>query len=146
MIDERDREQEFYDWEEEQAHLASEDAKAIADAEAETGGIMNNPTKEQIQWFWAQCDIEVAQYSDGVWWERIGEGRSLAHPIDLNNLFKWAMPKALDCLTTVMFEDMSLTKAREALFRLWLKYWDEDEALALFWACYKVLVKEELNV
>ena len=93
------------------------------------------PTKEQIKWFWEQCGIGTDRYQDGVWLERIGEGRYLAHPIDLNNLFKYAVPK-----------DKALMLSRFPTRDFWtakigatIQARDKDPALVLFWAIYKAL-------
>ncbi len=56
-------------------------------------------------------------------------------PIDLNNLFKYAVPKAIEII-----EARSSFQAIHILFRKWLeKYWEiGDFELALFWALDKV--------
>lgn len=66
-------------------------------------------------------------------------------PIDLNSLFKWAVPKAIECLRTKMFKNMSMFKAREALFKLWLRKIEEGmtEEVALFWALWEVMKEDK---
>ena len=72
------------------------------------------------------------------------EGEDYAPPLDLNFYFEYAVPKALDFIMTEMFENMSMAKTRETLFRLWLKYWDGDPAEAFGQALLK-LIKGEMK-
>ncbi len=114
---------------------------------------MAEPTKEQIERFWERCGIryEVDQdvfkviFPDGEWynfganWE-MGE---IEPPIDLNNLFLSAVPKALKVIA-----EKGYCPPIMKLFQLW---YDElvtqagdssnveRAALALFWVLWEVL-------
>jgi len=67
-----------------------------------------------------------------------------APAIDLNNLFKYAVPKAIKKLESRFDAKTNLRRGLELLFRCWLDKIDEGFELedALFWALYPVLVKE----
>ena len=113
---------------------------------------MNEPTKEEERKFW-----EI------VGWKVIDNGRTSLwyspekvkrHPrsyasymsddppyIDLNSLFDYAVPKVIAKIL-----ESKWNKSHDAyvlLFVWWLAELDitEDPAVALFWACYKVLKK-----
>jgi len=127
---------------------------------------MNKPTEEQIKKFWEWCDIEIEKFVEGIAQEFIGETREgrryLAHPIDLNNLFEWAVPNHKVPIIGVYFRyfpggtECELTYMTEAGFdseKSWVqaesKQADYDgeafrlSALALFWAIWKLIKKEE---
>ena len=100
---------------------------------------MKEPRQEQIKEFWEWCGIDIEKFVDGVPLERIGEGRYLAHPIDLNNLFKYAMPKVTDWEIGKHFPG-----GYYVLVYLNTKYnkgyaVNKDPALALFWAIWSVI-------
>jgi len=115
------------------------------------------PTEEQIKRFWEWCgfkfveNIEHSQYfgdldfSSWIYPDSGYRARDLP-PLDLNNLFKYAVPKVIKKMDTegkVIFPILSL----------WGKWYDEIIALAgtsltddyeiitlaLFWAIYKVI-------
>lgn len=117
-----------------------------------------NPTEEQVKEFWEWCGFEhiPAKYCEsckrweGEYWIKKGIGRRFHRPellvIDLNNLFVWAVPKAVKAIgdTSQRTDEEAMT----LLFSLWLKeFWTprttpisiED---ALFWAIYKVMEKK----
>ncbi len=104
---------------------------------------MNEPTQVQVREFWEGYGVEVEEdvyhgdFPDQEGYETIVY---LPKPIDLNNLFKYAVPIAIEIIMTKIFKNISLEKAREAFLMFWLKEWDrsEDPALALFWALDKV--------
>ena len=56
----------------------------------------------------------------------------MAHPIDLNNLFKYAVPKYI----SILMGSVSEQTAYEMLFYKWLQL--GHDALALFWALKEV--------
>ena len=105
------------------------------------------PNKEQIQWFWEQCGfryiplllhgtvpVETWLYPDGITMNPLP-------PTDLNNLFKYAVPK-LDYLEIHggLKGEHTLITVKVEQFKEANEYWGEDNkdsALALFWACYK---------
>ncbi len=118
---------------------------------------LTEPTKAQIKEFLEQCGFkftphlsskgntykttEIMGYPDGFR-HIVYKGES--PPIDLNNLFKWAVPLALIKIGTVMFENMSVERARGVLFRLWLRKLDEgmSDEDALFWTIWEVIHNE----
>ncbi len=95
---------------------------------------MDKPTDEQVKEFWEWCGQE--RYY-------CGKEIDIQHfpRIDLNNLFKYAVPKALDKLET-RFDTLTNTiRGLELLFPKWIDnlrkgYSVED---ALFWAIYEVM-------
>ena len=87
------------------------------------------PTNEQIKEFWEWCgQVTVRRVRS----HEPGSFRDQAYypTLDLNNLFKYAVPK-LD------------EETKKAVFDEWLYLMDvnrnEDPALALFWAIYGVI-------
>ena len=107
------------------------------------------PTKEQIKWLWEQCEWHKEKHPKGNWYMWYApDGRFVDNhlpPIDLNNLFKYAVPK----LKEVGFNVEICTTTSPTQFRTAIKdrgfslvgrlVWDDDPAIALFWAIYKCL-------
>ena len=102
---------------------------------------MNKPTEEQIKEFWEwcglqppKCDIPNHMVVPPFWHCRPVE-------LDLNNLFKYAVPKAVDIICSK--NKLNRWNGYEGLFSFWM--WQirnpdsDDYALALFWA-----IKESL--
>lgn len=103
---------------------------------------MNQPTNEQIQWFWEQCGLEEEwEKWTGIkhfWWED-EEGDKISDseeppPIDLNNLFKYAVPKMEG--VSLHYED-GFYGAEVLQNDTDYGYSGKDPAPALFWAIYK---------
>ena len=113
---------------------------------------MNEPTEEQIKEFWERCGF-TKRISDGghgyiyglEYWSYPGSLSSITEPlpIDLNNLFKWAVPK-LDYAKVVtndapsgdrFYNGKAMSEGR------WGACTEDDPALALFWAIWKVIKK-----
>lgn len=86
------------------------------------------PTQEQIKEFWERCGIEIAKFTDRIPLERIGEGGYMAHPIDLNNLFEYAVPKLED---DIGYEETFMLLMKWIFRVLEDRY--EDSAYSLFW-------------
>jgi len=107
---------------------------------------MDKPTKTQIREFWKPYgfrlisrgkllqsgirSVDVWQYPDGT--------TGFTPGIDLNNLFRWAVPTAIGLLESRFDALTNKIRALELLFQKWLDkiregYSDED---ALFWALY----------
>ena len=84
---------------------------------------MAKPTKEEIKEFWELCGLKRNKYGH---WE-LNDGPYLDIQLDLNNLFKYAVPKEIDYLPTYRL-----------LFDKWLEWLEDlpDPALALFWALW----------
>lgn len=108
---------------------------------------MNKPTDEQIKEFWEWCGCQVVSFShfldgsvvyDLVFTDK-AEARyykTLIDSIDLNNLFKYAVPK-LECLTIEVGEgetSVRIIKIPHVYYGV-----DKDPALALFWAIWKII-------
>jgi len=116
---------------------------------------LKEPTKEEQSEFWERCGI----YQDaGVWKDWIypdGVKRRRKPPIDLNSLFRWAVPFVErcdeDCLKPTHPCHISLQNYSQGehwiasimpeLYKGYKKYeaQNEDPALALFWALQPVL-------
>jgi len=104
---------------------------------------MNQPTKEQIRWFWEQCGFRFSRTSplqEFDDWVTFPDGKkgdiSLTPSIDLNNLFQYAVPKG----SCVSFTETGCDMTNCILTTPQLKIAQgkgESETLALFWAIYK---------
>ena len=101
---------------------------------------MNKPTDEQQAEFWERCGLSKR---GGYWWYD-SHGKHLTAdkppPIDYNNLFRWAVPMAIDKIMAE--QDCSSDLAYEILFKKWLQELVliiPDAALALFCAIWKVM-------
>ncbi len=124
---------------------------------------MEQPTQAQIKEFWEKCDcLEIKQfptthpllgsgdvvYVDTYVWKPTGQrlghqmGACEFPPIDLNNLFKYAMPELERMITAV--RDIP-SEGQQAVLDLLFKWTRdvglrrEDPALALFWAIWEVI-------
>ena len=95
---------------------------------------MKQPTKEQIEEFWKWCEVMPEDYEYGF-----VSSIPLYPPIDLNNLFKYAVEKVMVYLEGHLTYDRK--SAIKYLFKLWLKEYFKcwDFELALFWALYEVM-------
>ena len=92
----------------------------------------SQPSESEIREFWEWCGIEIESITDGIPLERIGEGRLMAHPIDLNNLFKDAVPKAIDKIKAR--DGGTEYGAYEILFSDWLlEGYDADALYLAIW-------------
>ena len=97
-------------------------------------------TQEQVKEFWEQCEVKFdwhPQVTRPAYQTPGGEWHFGKLPIDLNNLFQYAVPKAV----RIIMEKHNLNEffARRFLLSLWLSYWDEDPAPALSQAIYEAL-------
>jgi len=103
---------------------------------------MKEPTREQLREFWEWCGFELVAGVAVPYW-LYPDGRPITRSddvprLDLNNLFKWAVPKLTGC---------HLYAHREKGIRMWTSYvngetieaTDDDPALALFWAIWEVI-------
>jgi len=105
---------------------------------------MTEPTQEQIKEFWEWCEVEKilqAEYSPLD--EVIRQPHYEYPPIDLNNLFKYAIP-LLEWYSIHVVEDGTGNKLINAAAQLKAgdkpKFSiDKDPADALFWAIYEVI-------
>ena len=110
-----------------------------------------NPTEEQQREFWEWCGFTVkplGDYRNGVfvprhlrllWVYPDGKEDFYPPPIDLNSLFKWAVPKFI---SKEAKNDLATypIRAWNKLFRLWYEEMKttKDPALALFRAIYTI--------
>ena len=109
------------------------------------------PTEEQTKRLWERCRLR----KDGNFWYD-PKGKQLSEellPLDLNNLFRWAMPKLDHKYAYVLMQDSICHEDEEfwacEIYKSCLLSWqtgerivtvdDKDPALALFWAIYKVM-------
>ncbi|GAG87747.1 unnamed protein product [marine sediment metagenome] len=123
------------------------------------------PTAKQLKKFWEWCGFELEIVSFNTDPADLGGKRecTVDHwhyganlwtvfppTIDLNNLFKYAVPKLIElgyhlelCDTTKPNEYRVAIKDRSfsLVGNLW---WDNDPALALFWAIEKLIDGESL--
>ncbi len=125
---------------------------------------MSKPTAEQIQEVFLWCGFEEIQYCNFkgpmpgcIHWahpDAVGGGCSTLPKVDLNNLFKYAEP-LLDKLgehyivLQKQWNNLSIKQATLAFvdiakFPAEFEGEGETEAIALFWAFYKVM-KETRN-
>ena len=104
------------------------------------------PTKEQIQWLWEQCGFEYSDDWSSTCPYKDPQGVILHSwkGIDLNNLWKYAVPTVIDRIMTE--QECSSDVAYGILFKKWLQELELNiphAALALFWAIYKCLGGKE---
>jgi len=120
---------------------------------------MKEPTKEEqrklwewcgLKWFWnhsPDCHCGAVDnddrerswyYKDGTEWRRATRFWKEEMVLDLNNLFKYAVPKAIHNLFR---NGDSLKDTYEKLFKLWLDKWADGFTLedALFWSIWDVV-------
>ena len=125
---------------------------------------MTEPTDEQVKEFWEWCGFyqeDGESYMDSTPYKVWKHPSNLLHDfgykafpgllVDLNNLFKYAVPKVTYCeLIKVGRPDyhgcwcgyVSIRPSYELGKALFVE--DEDPALALFWAIYKVMEGKEI--
>ena len=99
------------------------------------------PTEEQVRRFWRWCGFSV----DGVGIYHCPDGISevrYSPKIDLNNLFKWAVPKLRDeyyvQICTYYHDGEYLAQVDSAMKQGGVAV-NKDPALALFWAIWEVM-------
>ena len=116
------------------------------------------PTDEQIKEFWEWCgwEIRIGEVKDASGWvchpvSSWLNGVETALPdIDLNNLFKYAVPRVRKYLNSQSeIDGIDLVKYP---FHDFLRRWayaiaikNEDSALTLFWAIYEVINAKEAH-
>ena len=105
------------------------------------------PTEEEIKRFWEWCGFYYRKDKDPLasFWET-KDGRAWGYElprIDLNNLFKYAVPKIEE-----IGLDIELKRTIEPKWQVIISNYtdrpptmgnDDNPALALFWAIYKVV-------
>ncbi len=99
---------------------------------------MNEPAQEQIKEFWERYEYTGKLAGiEPVAGEEEGKLVYVSPPIDLNNLFKYAVPIAVAKCGLVEFRTSLLGSIYKAI------YDNEDPALALFWALWQVKEKDK---
>ena len=85
---------------------------------------MNEPTKEQQQWLWEKCGFKHTnspnEFIRRNWWTN-PEHHCESHlpDLDLNNLFKYAVPIWIEKIMAE--QECSSDVAYEILFKKWLQ-------------------------
>ena len=119
---------------------------------------MDRPTKEQIRELWEWCGLKYNATKLGYlsyWADASGEQIEEELILDLNNLFKYAVPKLQDkgCCVTIQSYECSgyLAFISESVFsqrgsdgynpfyKRISECENESPVLALFWAIYEVI-------
>ena len=119
---------------------------------------LTKPTKEQQKILWEWCGFKLV---NGIVW--IDESDNRIHkesPIDLNNLFKYAVPKVVyirggghPCTVSILIgsgtelvgeyraeiSNSTLYKTPEYTTPRYSIAFDKDPTLALFWAIWEVI-------
>ena len=109
----------------------------------------NQPTKERIKEFWLLCgltfknfpkDNETRWYFNG---ECLGTWSFGDLPaLTLDNLFEYAIPKAIDKLMLPEEQGCSCEVAYAIIFKKWLQNLECDipnHAATLFWAIWEII-------
>ena len=120
------------------------------------------PTQEQIKEFWEWCgfthfiveDIpwhkkpedyqRIYWYANNHWIYPNGSKQKDPPPIDLNSLFKYAVPKAIDKIMLPQEQGCSCEIAYAIIFKKWLQYLELDipnHVTTLFWVIWGVIKK-----
>jgi hypothetical protein len=113
--------------------------------------IIKHPTQEQIQRFWGWCGIE----------HRYIQGEGLSHKLkgdwfygtpilDLNNIFKYAVPRLMNRYQLyidfgISLYDVTLIECTDNTIHKAINTCESDLALALFWAINELICLEELK-
>ncbi len=100
------------------------------------------PTEAQIKEFWEWCGFECYSTAlEDLWFRMPGDESYKLLPIDLNNLFKYAVPKldGFKLFAQAECPDMVFAEARTV--NRYFKAGDKDPALALFWAIWEAKKK-----
>ena len=102
---------------------------------------MKQPTEAQIKEFWEWCGFgQNTTYGEGQFYNYPDGGSARLPELDLNNLFKYAVPKVAMpvMLSTYLGETEAILPAyfpdEEDLMSEPLSIKNNDPALALFWA------------
>jgi hypothetical protein len=105
----------------------------------------DKPTEEQIKELWQRCGL----YKSGYWWFD-PNGKHListvnAPYININFLFKYAVPIAVVKLESRFGAEVNLIRGLELLFHRWLDNIREGMEIndALFWAIWEVFNDRE---
>jgi len=105
---------------------------------------MKEPTQEQVKELWEWCGFRLADGSGYLLAECPIEYPLGFHLpiIDLNNLFKYAVPKDADVQVSTgrgLAGEINRWVVAIGISGKWYRAEDKDAALALFWAIYEVI-------
>jgi len=96
------------------------------------------PTEEQVRRFWEWCGLKQNRYT-GDWYSS-PDTKVFPRPVlDLNNLFKYAVPKVDGYKLATNPEIPDTVYAEIRMCNRYFTDRDTEPALALFWAIYKVI-------
>ena len=99
---------------------------------------MDKPTEAQIKEFWERCGFKRVNWKGWRGWEYPDLGATTELPsIDLNNLFKYAVPKAI---AELIMTGIGTRNSWGKLLKVWMDFYFEGIELesALFWALWQV--------
>ena len=97
----------------------------------------DEPTGAQIKEFWEWCSVPHKHIAgEGIAHYRLNDWYYGVLPIDLNNLFKYAVPELEHALVRTDAATGFLAEAGK-MGTWW--HGDKDPALALFWAIWEVI-------
>ena len=116
---------------------------------------MKEPTQEQIKKFWVWCGFRVVKSGTGkslgyiydipvidqreTWVYSNADEQEDPPEIDLNNLFKYAVPKIKQYNLTVFPDDVWAWHIVSEYGNVIFESLHTDPALALFWAIWEVM-------
>ena len=109
------------------------------------------PTDEQVKEFWEGLGFfkitanmlrkkPMSEFEEMAWHNPDGSARHSLPPIDLNNLFRFAVTKLQNTMAKVEFD---------GFIQRWVNnFWGllpiQDPALALFWVLYPIITGKEV--
>jgi len=100
---------------------------------------MKQPTEAQIKKFWERYGVKAEPFVTDTYGEFGGRVTGEKYPpIDLNNLFKYAVPKVISVDLKTWSCEPFATQATVFNIKAITSEWDKDPALALFWALWEV--------
>jgi len=111
---------------------------------------MSEPTQEQIEEFWEWCGFRFVDdrlydstlqewqvhYPDGEWHHDYK--KNISNLIDLNNLFKYAVPKLNEYEISFVKNEVCIFFEYDPTSPKCYVSTNKDTALALFWALWQV--------
>ena len=113
------------------------------------------PTQEQAKEFWEWCGFVGVRHNDMPYTTKYlvhnGQKFHKCPPIDLSNLFKYAVPRVPKFSSVELYQELGLWEAvvwvnckkthqdTSVTYKELFKGKDEDPAIALFWALWAVI-------
>lgn len=114
------------------------------------------PTQEKIKEFWEWCGFHYQKLTDlepryrhegNLRWVYPTGDVGVLPPLDLNNLFRYAVPKLLNCnlygnVPNAWKARVSLPPSEDVHVPPLVEgEWDNDPALAIFWSIWEAIKK-----